>query len=290
MQEILVYNGTAYFCFAHVQPTFKLPKFVNLVKTAPFYFEYDGPSFELYDHVEGLSWARPSRKYISDYGLFFAAGLLRKLSVPPSHVVLSAHRKFVSRRPAGQVTNIFPNHAAFMVKKDDIDVESHILDTNSDFLLIKPMRIPFGLALNFSRSHRASDWIRILNILLEDGMLLGDDVQLMTHEDLFIPAVPLGKVPLNVFLSLADMYERVVRVTDIRNFKCELPDDPYQSRARSFFLERLASYFLFKLTRKSLFFSTDNSGVFGYRNELFGYLINVFDPAFPESKNIVGLR
>ena len=57
-------------------------------------------------------------------------------------------------------------------------------------------------------------------------------------------------MPVEVFNYISSNIARFVFHSDKCKFNIQLPDDPYQSRARSFFIERLNSYLFLKYIKK----------------------------------------
>jgi hypothetical protein len=76
-----------------------------------------------------------------------------------------------------------------------------------------------------------------------------------------------------------DKYTSIVEYSDIGN---QHTAGSYQSRARAFFMERLASYLFSKYASELALFRTEGNGTFYLNTEVYGYCLTVL----PEDKNI----
>jgi hypothetical protein len=284
----VVKNNVMYFCFAHVEPYHPLPSFYNLIMTRDFITNHRGPSFSLELFLDNQNIKKPDNGYYADYAFLYAGHLLSKQADTVETVVCSAHRKFVSRRPIGDKYEIFNNGSTFMA--DALTCTEHDLtfDCRSSFLTTKPLVFKTSVAKQYFDVHSASDFLRFLDIALESGVIKPVAIEYFFTEQIFLPGGLIGATPSSVFQEITGLVRDFVLFSDKVGYKLDCPNDPYQGRARSFFIERLISWALLREKFRKHFFLAEVAGRILCRSSVFGYLINTFDSSRPETKYRAG--
>jgi hypothetical protein len=265
--NLLINNKIVYICIAHINPFFELPDYYNVLKTGDFELSnFKGNVLSIKNFIDADLKYKPVNNYYADYSFSFMEELFNNNQEDIEFIFLTLHRKFITRDNYGKPSqNFFGMNIANNISKN-----SNMLsfDRKSDFLVSKPLIFNDGIVGQYSRKHNLQDFITFNNLLIESNILSNDELEAFEKQKILIPAVPVGLLPYRLFYKIICSLSNFVKYTDFKGYEIQSPDDQYQSRARSFFLERLASFLFLKyLNMTEINF---------YNNKLnFGHLITI---------------
>jgi hypothetical protein len=188
-------------------------------------------------------------------------------------VYISCHRKVIIRNPIGSSASNYPGMS--IAHGDELNLRDLLSDKKSRFLIMRPMIFPDGIFGQYARKHSEKDFFNLLELAIQCGTLSTTQANDFAATKMFFPGLVLGLIPKETILGLLEPICRLIEFTDSLEFQPEFPNDPYQSRARSFFIERLLSFlFLSDVdNQKSVFESIEGNSVNLSAKE-FGFCIN----------------
>jgi hypothetical protein len=259
---MIIKNKVAYLCIAHTKPLFELPYFYNLLQTANFvYGEFNGYTSSIKKFIDNDSIYKPINNYYPDYSFSFIEYLLNNNNDKIDYIFLTLHRKFLTRDDYGTPSQNFYG----MNIVNNIPANSSLLefDFKSDFLISKPLIFSDGVVGQFSRKHNIEDFHTFFKLLKTSNILTNSELDIFLAQKILFPAVPLGLLPYKLFLNLIKSLSIFTRHTDSIGYEILMPNDVYQSRARSFFMERLASFLFIKYLNNPLNSFLENDLNFG---------------------------
>jgi hypothetical protein len=287
MKKISVHEGIAYFVVAHSPPLFAVPSYYNLVKTTNYECTHSGPVFYVTDYVANSEDLRPADDYLADYASVLILNLLRE-SKDVHGCFTAIHRKMVLARPAGLPAKNYPG--MYISHASDFFDDYHSENKSRTFLVSRPLFFNDGIASQYARKHSSKDFYKFVELALGSGVLRAEEVKSFFYSKILYPALPLGLLPINFALDMLTQATRFIRYSDLNGYSIEFPDDPYQSRARSFFLERLMSFvFTGKLTSHIGSFKKPESRQAALKDTDFGYITTfteeaILDPVYIHGK------
>ena len=239
---IIIKDKTFHYCVAHTPPLFELPEYYNLLQTADFEIpNFKGNIYSIREYVNGNEFYKPKNNYYGHYSANFLNELLKKnINKEIDFVVSTSHRKIVTRDHIGKPSKNFKgmNIAPTMSAPS----ESLSFDKASNFLICKPLEFKDGVFGQYARKHSLIDFLEFSKILVLSKILSDVEVKIFFDQRILFPALPLGILPSNFFLELIDNLSKFILYSDKYGYKIQFPEDPYQVRARDFFMERLSSY------------------------------------------------
>ena len=280
MMEAIVNDRVAYFLIAHTAPHFCFPGYFNLIKTAVFDVNHHGKSFSVPKLLNQDSRFRPTDSYLADYAIPTIRKLLAKNSEDIDFVSIALHRKFISKLRVGRPAINYPGMC--IAPSHSVTEELLRFDKQSNCLIMQPLQFNFGVDHQYERAHVKTDFDELLRLAIDSKVLSAVEETSFRSSTVLFPGLPVGVIPKDLFFRLAELYEQYVLYTDQVGFRCFKPEDPYQRRARSFFLERLCSYWFRVMTGSSLFdkHSTyDDQCLLGDSDFGFCVTIDNLDPA-----------
>jgi hypothetical protein len=261
---MIIHNKVAYICIAHEKPLYSLPNYFNLFKTADFNFEnFNGCTYSVKEFVDERSEFHPVNNYYPDYSFSHIENILLNDNYEIDFIYLSLHRKFIASKEYGKPSQ---NFYGMNILNQNINLNEILLadGIKSSYLVSKPLVFSDGVVGQYSRKHILRDFELFTNLLKLSNILTSKEINLFLNQKILIPAVPLGLLPYNIFLKLIKSLSIFIKYTDSKGYQISMPNDSYQCRARSFFLERLSSFLFLKfLGNKCDSFINDISN-FGY--------------------------
>ncbi len=274
--EVKVSDRVAYFLVAHTKPDFCIPQYFNLIKTADFDVNHQGASFSVSEKISEDSGFRPANSYLADYSIPVIRKLLLGCSQDIDFISIAIHRKFIARTSVGTPAANYPG--MYLAPSHAVTDELLRFDKRSNFLIMQPLKLNFGVESQYAAAHIKSDFDQLLSLAIRSKVLSVVGADLFATSRILFPGITLGVTPRAIFLGLAELVDRYVRYTDLVGFRPFKPEDPYQSRARSFFVERLLSYWFKLMTESAVFNEARNlSGQRLFCEEDVGACITVDD-------------
>lgn len=272
-QKLSVKDGVAYFNISHCEPLFQLPNFFNLIATSDYRFNHSGHKFSVRNHIKGNPNLNSTSSYLADHTVYVIHDLLKSSEQEIEQVYISTHRKVVVRNPIGTSASNYPG--MFIAHSDALNERDLLSDKKSRFLIMRPMIFPDGIFGQYARKHSQKDFLNLLELAIQADVLSKKQVNDFAATKLFFPGISLGLLPKETILSLFEPICRFIECTDTREFQPEFPDDPYQSRARSFFIERLLSFlFLSNVDNQKSVFKSSKENSISLSAKEFGFCIN----------------
>jgi hypothetical protein len=220
------------------------------------------------NYVDNRVDLKPINNFYPDYFFVFLNDFFKKNNVFCDYICISMYRKIVTRAPIGRPTSNFSG----MNLSNDKFVSEELLefDKSTKFLLCKPLFFQEGIVGQYYRKHCKKDFDQFARMLIPSATLSEKELSIFLNQNVLIPAAPLGVVPYNVFIYIAEKISKFIMYTDTNGYHLTEPTHPYQSKARSFFVERLSSF----LTIQKMI-EINNSNNFDTNN--FGYTITFTD-------------
>jgi hypothetical protein len=272
-QQLAVKDRVAYFNISHCEPLFQLPNFFNLIATSDYKFNHTGPKFSVRNHIEGNPNLNPTSSYLADHALYVIHDLLKSSEQDIGQVYISCHRKVVVRNPIGSSASNYPGMS--IAHGDELNERDLLSDKKSRFLIMRPMIFPDGIFGQYARKHSEKDFFNLLELAIQCGTLSTTQVNDFAATKMFFPGLVLGLIPKETILGLLEPICRFIECTDSLEFQPEFPGDPYQSRARSFFIERLLSFlFLSNVDNQQSVFKSSEENSISLSAKEFGFCIN----------------
>jgi|GEM_PF-4925186 len=272
-QKLSVKDGVAYFNVSHCEPLFQLPNFFNLIATSDYKFNHTGPKFNVQNHIEGNPSLNPTSSYLADHALYVICDLLKSSEQDIEQVYISYHRKVVIRHPIGSSASNYPGMS--IAHGDELNERYLLSDKKSRFLIMRPMIFPDGIFGQYARKHSKKDFFNLLELAIQCGALSTIQANDFAATKIFFPGLVLGLIPKETILALLEPICRLIEFTDSLEFQPEFPNDPYQSRARSFFIERLLSFlFMSDFDNQQSVFKSSEENSINLSAKEFGFCIN----------------
>jgi hypothetical protein len=271
--KIEVKDGVAYFNISHCDPLFELPNFFNLIATSNHEFNHSGPKFWVQNHIESNHNLSPSDGYLADYSICMIHDLLKSSEERIDQIYISCHRKIVIRNPIGKSANNYPG--MYIAHKDELDQKYLLSDKQSRFLIMRPLIFPDGIFGQYARKHSQKDFLNLLELAIQCSILNPNQAENFAATKILFPGLFLGIAPQRTVLNLFEPICRFIEYTDSHGFEPEFPNDPYQSRARSFFIERLLSFlFLSDFDNQQSVLKSNEENSISLSAKEFGFCIN----------------
>ena len=260
----------AVFCISHVQPFFALPTDVNLIQTAAF--ASDAHTISLPDFLKECG-QQSSCIPVMDYALVLLGELARQWRQELDFIVVMLHRKLCTIQPLGKQDARFG--PMWLAAGDSVDVDAELNRYPDDVLTAMPFFVADGLVGQYARCHVVQDFWRLLAICVDAGVLSSSEAVAFCSEKVLLWGPTMGQLPVEVVIQLADGYARFLEAVEAAGFRCSRPQDRYQKRCLSFFMERLVGYCLLKqLLKMGKVTRLPNGGITMNRRNI-GYCCNV---------------
>jgi hypothetical protein len=158
---------------------------------------------------------------------------------------------------------------------DELNERDLLSDKKSRLLIMRPMIFPDGIFGQYARKHSEKDFFNLLELSIQCGALSPTQANDFAATKMFFPGLVLGLIPKETILGLLEPICRLIECTDSLEFQPEFPGDPYQSRARSFFIERLLSFlFLSNVDNQQSVFKSSEENSISLSAKEFGFCIN----------------
>ncbi len=226
------------FCVAHTRPLLDLPDYVEVIGTA----DYQGEGrLNVRDSREPLLANPP---YLAgSAGFYYIAEILKGRPTAGKRVLSLLHRRFLAQEPVGErsaanpILRVIPS---FPRAELDRILRSYAAP------VVVPMPIFFagGILDQFARAHHVEDFLRLTDHAVRAGALSPLGVADFCSSRLLIPCgCNLGIIPCDWFIEIMERCFAAAK-RYVEHERPLEPDHPYQSRAVSFFQERLSSYLL----------------------------------------------
>jgi len=200
-------------------------------------------------------------KEIGEYHFLF--GLRRFLEQNQgaySSVIIAHYRRFLSSKKMGVPTNLNQSHT-FAITSQEAEKEdaSIILPKAGPWLIGTPVIIHGGSTLiQFYVSHPVEEYLRMITIAIDLGLLNGGDAVNLLHASHMITAASVGVFPVDRFIEHMKILEKIViAYLEKTNKKYE----GYNRRIIAFCLERIHSYLLMNIIEELKF----DSNATGYQ-------------------------
>lgn len=249
-----------------------MPGYFNILKTDLFESPNNSYIVDEWLCSLGLRVSQPQR---IDFCWTLLSDLIEQQLFEIDRVVCCLHRKICSPFCIGSPAPNFSN--MWLEAGCKVDAESIFSAFSSDLLLPRPLVFSDGLIGQYSRAHSLTDYLRLLAIAIEAGLLTSAQALEFNSQKLMCWALPVGALPVQVFLPLAKALSSFVMAVTSSGFQCCMSADSYQRRCLSFFVERLASYLLVGLLLKEGYFSFLEDGSMRIPSRAIGYLVNMSD-------------
>lgn len=233
-------EGTLYVCIAHCNPYFRLPRYTLIVKTRDFFHPCSSISLPRYLKNLGPGIALP--EYIPDYSWIAIERLLHSCIGEIDRICIFLHRKFVSL-DAGEVKA--PSFPGMMLAAGSkINLAQEFAKTRQHRLLLPQILNVQNVEHHYAACHRHSDFIALRQRCIDVGILSDIEADAMSNARYLIPGGGLvGILPIELAIPVIKKMSRFSKDLLHKPYdpKGQLIDT-YQSRAISFFMERLASF------------------------------------------------
>ncbi|GEM_PF-3460138 len=175
-------------------------------------------------------------------------------------VIVEHYRRILSSKKMGMPTNLNQSHT-FTITPQEAEAQeaSIILPKSGSWLIGTPVIIHNGNQLNhFEVSHPLQEYLRMLALSIEIGVLSGSDVVNLLTSTHMITAPSVGVFPVDRFIEHMTSLERLTKAyLEVVTKKYE----GYNQRIIAFCLERIHSYLLMRVIEEHKF----NKNITGYQ-------------------------
>lgn len=158
-------------------------------------------------------------------------------------VIIAHYRRFLSSKKIGVPTNLNQSHTfAITPQLAERQENAIVLPSSSQWLIGTPVIIHNGSQLHhFEVSHPLQEYLRMLALAMDIGVLGGGDVVNLLSSTHMITAASLGVFPVDRFIDHMKILEKLTKAyLDTTPKKYE----GYNQRIIAFCLERIHSYLL----------------------------------------------
>ncbi len=241
----LIRNRIAYFVIAHTSPKYPIPEYYNLVKTGEFTERHKGPVFCVSKLLNHKVLLNPKGTYLADYAVPVINSLLREIGSGVEYVSIALHRKVVVRTGFGVPAKNYPG--MYIATGDSLSMDALEFDKRSQFLVMHPLNFDGGIERQYGRAHSLRDFHLLTDMAISAEVLSAGDINAFRFGTILFPGLTLGVLPYTYFRTIADLHDRFIRHTDSLDYERLMATGPGVNRARSFFCERLTSYWFKKI-------------------------------------------
>jgi hypothetical protein len=287
LPPVRVIDGVATFCIAHQPPLYALPDWVCLIDTSGFSAEWNPFQVRAALDKAGITPLDPS--FLANDSLLLIEALVQRQKLEIDRVCLLLHRKFVTGEMLGVPSANFPNMR--LIAADGVRLTPELLFGGRTFLTSEPRDLPLGVLYQYFHAHVLFDFLHLSEIAVAVGSLRQEDFFEFCQGKLIISGALVGLTPVDLFLRCLEVANALVLHLNEIRFQPAFPEDPYQSRAVSFFLERLMSFELLRgLSAAGVILPFPGGGAVPLRIDAFGSLMTVQTKLHPEGIYEVGYR
>jgi hypothetical protein len=276
--EITIESGTAYFCLAHVEPLFDLPDYFNLIKTQDFLSSHKGNSYSLKSYLARNNLEPRDDGHLSEYSWGFLLHLLSGRNLREvTRVSVSLHRKVVVSANIGRTSVTYlPGYLGMnVITRKELPIESLRVPLDTGVLVMPPVSFTRKVVGQYASSHSLCDFLLSLAICQKCGVLSDEDILSFINQEIFFPCLLVGTFPRKVFIEIGSKIEAYVIASENSGIGDSHEPGSYQSRARAFFIERLASYLFSKHALDIGVFKTNSDGTLGLNHKAYGYCLTI---------------
>lgn len=276
--EISTVSGTAYFCIAHVEPLFRLPHYFNLIKTQDFVSSHTGNSFSLRSYLINQKITPKNNENLSEYTYRFLISILsQRMQSKISRVSISSHRKIIVKARIGRTSKTYlPGYQGMnVIRAEELSTDDLFVPLDTQVLVMPPVVFSGKVIGQYSKAHSLDDFLLSLILCKKVGILNDSQVLSFISQEIFFPCLLLGTFPLGIFLEIGKLLDEYLSASERSAIGNSHAPNSYQSRARSFFAERLASYLFAQRSQDMSLFTTNGNGILTANPQAFGYCLTV---------------
>jgi hypothetical protein len=164
-------------------------------------------------------------------------------------IYISNHRKILVSRNIGTVSRTYlPNYdGIYVAEKDDVKDFDLDFSEREKVMVTAPVVFHDGVIGQYAGAHSISDFLRFSLVCREGGVLNDRELVDFIRCNVFFPVLFLGYFPSAFFKIYLDKFVTFFYASEKFKFKLYNDFDPYQKRARAFFMERLLSFLFIRL-------------------------------------------
>lgn len=191
----------------------------------------------------GLRAEDEAKVPLVNYALTYLGKIAKDHSDRLKFISVMLHRKICTVHPIGFRGTGFDGQM-WLAAGNSVEVGEELSRYPEDLLIPMPIFLSNGIMGQYARCHIMQDFWRLIAICLDVGLFDSSQAMAFCSEKILCWGQPLGQLPLELIIFLADIQDRFLKGVRMANFKCTLPNDGFQSRCLAFFSERLLGYFV----------------------------------------------
>jgi hypothetical protein len=176
------------------------------------------------------------------YFLFAIRRFLEKNIQKYSHIKLGHHRRFLSNSIVEEAA--VHDERTYVVTPAEAENLSYKLTDSleEDFMINQPL-INRDVARYFNKVHYLPDYLKVIALSIEDGLINDKDSFILLQGSLMFPVPTIGVFPINYLIETLKKLERITEIYNKNGYK---KFEGYNRRMPAFILERMMSFYHIK--------------------------------------------